>query len=184
MADPFIGEIKAFGFSYAPRGWATCDGQLLLIQQNAALFSLLGTFFGGDGKTNFNLPNLQGRAPMGFGASPGLTPRGIGESFGEATVQLTANNHPPHTHALNAYSAANADKTIAADMVPSKGYAVVSGRPKAINTYAPVASGGRVSLAADGITPFGTATPPHENMQPHLPVLLCIALTGIYPSRS
>ena len=120
---------------------------------------------------------------MGFGAGPSLTPRNMGESFGDATVQLTANNHPPHTHALNVYSAANADKAVAADMIPSKGNVASGGKPKAISTYAPTAAATRVSLAADAITPFGTATPPHNNMQPHLPVLLCIALTGIYPSR-
>lgn len=183
MADPFIGEIRAFAFTYAPMNWATCDGQILQINQNQALFSLLGTTFGGDGKTTFGLPNLQGRAPMSFGSGSGLTPRDLGEQVGEASVSLTTNAFPAHTHGLAVVSNANADKTDVANHYLSKGGN--PGRPfTAINSYQPLPTVG-THLAADAVQPAGTATGPisHTNMQPYLPVLLCIALYGVWPTR-
>src|SRR5438067_7015010 len=101
MSDQFIGEIRAVGFNFAPAQWALCNGQLLSISQNTALFSLLGTQFGGDGRTTFGLPNLQGGAPMSQGSGAGLTPRGMGDTGGSPTVTLTANQLAPHPHAVN-----------------------------------------------------------------------------------
>src|SRR6266496_5051174 len=100
MADPFLGEIRIFAGNFAPRGWAVCNGQLLAISQNTALFSLLGTTYGGDGRTTFGLPNLQGRAPMHQGQGPGLTPRTLGEQAGSQTVTLIANEMVSHNHAM------------------------------------------------------------------------------------
>ena len=99
MSEPFLGEIRIFPLNFAPRGWAACDGQLLPINVNTALFSILGTTFGGDGKITFGLPNLQGKIPLGAGAGPGLTPRNLGESAGTESVTLSLNQLPPHSHA-------------------------------------------------------------------------------------
>jgi microcystin-dependent protein len=183
--DPFIGEIRAFAFTFAPYGWATCDGQIMNINQSTALFSIIGNVFGGDGKTTFALPNLSGRAPMDFGAGPGLTVRNWGDNVGETSVSLTTGNFPPHTHGMNAVSNSSAGLTAAANSYLSKGNYIAGGRQKPMASYnAPAAP--PAQLAADAVTPAGTAvgTVPHNNMQPYLPVLLCIALQGIYPSRS
>lgn len=183
MADPFIGEIRAFAFTYAPYGWATCDGQIMNVQQNTALFSIIGNTYGGDGRTTFGLPNLSGRAPMGFGTGPALTPQTLGQSLGEASVSLATNNFPPHTHGFNAMSNTTATLATAADSYVAK--APSSGKPAVTtNSFLPSASAG-TQLAADAVQPAGTApgTMPHKNMQPYLPVLLCIALSGIYPVR-
>jgi microcystin-dependent protein len=184
MADPFIGEIRAFAFTYAPYGWATCDGQILNITQNTALYSLLGITYGGDGKTTFGLPNLSGRAPMDVGAGPGLTARNLGEKVGGATVSLSGSNFPPHSHGLNAVSNANAGLATVANSYLSKGNYILSGKQKTEFTYSTSAAS-PAQLAADAVQQAGTATGqiPHENMQPFLPVLLCIAVMGIYPTR-
>jgi len=182
MADPFLGEIRAFAFTFAPMGWATCDGQLVQITQNQALYSILGITYGGDGKSTFCLPNLQGRAPMDVGSGPQLTPRIPGDVAGDATVPLTANNFPPHTHALNVVSNSDANQTVVANHYLAK--VPATGRPPATtNTYSmPPAN---VQLAADAVQVAGTASGAiaHDNMQPYLPVLLCIALNGEYPVR-
>ncbi|NVN97715.1 MAG: phage tail protein [Geobacteraceae bacterium] len=184
MADPFIGEIRAFAFNYAPYGWSTCDGQILNVVQNQALFSLLSNKFGGNGQTTFGLPNLSGRAPMDVGAGPGLTPRNWADTVGAASVSLAGSNFPPHSHGLNAVSTANAGLATVANSYFSKGNAIVSSRPKAIASYG-TALASPVQLAADAVQQAGTATGqiPHDNMQPFLPVLLCIAVMGIYPTR-
>jgi microcystin-dependent protein len=183
MADPFIGEIRAFAFTYAPYGWATCDGQTMHIQQNTALFAVIGNRFGGNGSTNFCLPNLSGRSPMNFGAGPGLTNRELGAAVGDATVSLAANNFPPHSHGLNVVSNTNADSTAVANHYLSKPPTSGGKPPKATDTYLspPVTA----QLAADAVQLAGTASVPvpHGNMQPYLPVLLCIAINGIFPAR-
>lgn len=184
MADPFIGEIRAFAFTYAPYGWATCDGQIMNIQQNSALFSLLSNTFGGDGKTNFALPNLSGRAPMDVGAGPGLTVRNWGDKLGDASVSLTSNNFPSHTHGMNVVNNSNANSATAANS-----YLARSGVQSGKNFTAKTAfqlSPDTTRLAPDAVQQAGTATGtvPHNNMQPYLPVLLCIAIMGIYPTRA
>lgn len=183
MADPFIGEIRAFAFNYAPQGWATCDGQILNITQNTALFSILSNTFGGNGTTTFGLPNLSGRAPMAIGAGPGLTVRNWGDKVGDATVSLTTSNFPPHTHGLNVVNNSNANSTTAANNYLARS-GVQSGKTfSGQNAYQ--SSPDTTRLAADAVQSAGTATGtvPHNNMQPYLPVLLCIALSGIYPPR-
>ncbi|NTV15710.1 MAG: phage tail protein [Desulfobulbaceae bacterium] len=183
MSDPFIGEIRAFAFTYAPYGWATCDGQAMQIVQNQALYSILGTYFGGDGRTYFNLPNFSGRAPMNAGAGPGLTPRNLGQSVGAASVSLAGSNFPPHNHGLNVVSNTPAGPMTVANNYLSKGNSIVGGKQKAVPTYLPAPV--TAPMAADAVQQAGTANGPvpHDNMQPYLPVLLCIALQGIYPSR-
>lgn len=182
--DPFIGEIRAFAFTYAPLDWATCDGQIMNIQQNTALFSIIGNIYGGDGKTTFGLPNLSGRAPMDFGAGPGLTVRNWGDKVGDPSVVLATSNFPPHSHGFNAVNNTVAGGATAANSYLAK--APSSGKPAVTtNSFLPQPSAG-TQLAADAVQQAGTApgTVSHSNMQPYLPVLLCIALYGIYPARS
>lgn len=184
MSDPFIGEIRAFSFNYAPYGWALCDGTLIPIQQNQALFSILGITFGGNGQTTFGLPNLMGKVPLGCGSGPGLTSYDWGDQIGEASVSLTTNNFPPHSHALAVVANANADQKPVANHYLSK-----SGNPgrsfSSVPSFQPQPSA-NTQLAADAVQIAGAAPQaiPHSNLQPYLPVLFCIALSGIYPVRS
>lgn len=169
MADPFVAEIRMFGFNFAPRGWAFCDGQLLPISQNTALFSLLGTTYGGNGKSNFALPNLQGRVPMFWGDGPGLSLRDIGEMGGSETVSLLASEVPAHTHALQAQSAA-------ATTAQPSGRLATAAQP----VYA--AGAPNTAMAPDSVAIAGDDQP-HNNMQPSLTLNFCIALQGVYPPR-
>lgn len=172
MTDPFIAEIRLFPFNFAPRGWAFCNGQLLAISQNTALFSLLGTTYGGDGITTFALPNLNGRVPMHPGQGPGLSPHDLGEFGGAETVTLLSSEMPAHTHALTA-SATDAGERSPAGQQPANELG-------SINSYA--APGGVTPLAAEAVTPTG-GSQPHNNTQPSLVLAFAIALQGIYPSR-
>ncbi|PTA68505.1 phage tail protein [Deinococcus arcticus] len=169
--EPFIGEIQMFAGNFAPRGWALCNGQLLPIAQNTALFSLLGTTYGGDGRTTFALPNLQATSPMAPGTGPGLTPRTLGQQGGAASVTLLPQEMPPHTHAVNAFdvpgtSAVPTDRSLA--------------RSVNSNAYGPGTPG--VTLAPQSLAPAGGSAP-HNNLPPYLAVTFIIALQGIYPSR-
>ena len=172
MSEPFIGEIRSFGFNFPPRGWAFCAGQLLPISQNTALFSILGTTYGGDGRTTFGLPNLQGNVPIHQGAGPGLTPRSLGEMGGEEAVALNLGQMPSHSHAANCNSGAGNNYG------PTNNYWAADGG--GANEYSP---GGGAQMAANALGSAGRSTA-HNNMQPFLAVNLCIALQGIYPSRS
>jgi microcystin-dependent protein len=167
VAQPFIGQIMLFGGNFAPSGWALCNGQLLSIQQNTALFSILGTTYGGNGQTNFALPDLRGRVPMHFGQGPGLSNFTEGQVGGAETVTLTQLQMPTHTHPLNA---TDADQT--------------TNRPN----NAVFARGGFYAGTGDGtqMAPLPTAggSQPHENHQPFLVMNYCIALLGIFPSRN
>jgi microcystin-dependent protein len=174
MADPFVAEIRIFPWSFAPRGWALCNGQLLPISQNTALFSLLGTFYGGDGKSTFALPNLQGAAPMHIGQGPGLTPRDIGESGGTDTVTLIQSEIPVHTHTLQANAAA-------ADL-QSPGPNRVLARSGGGNAYQSNTSANLVQLAPVTLAPSGQSLP-HNNLMPYLTLSFCIALQGVFPAR-
>lgn len=170
--EPFIGETRAFAFGITPKGWAPCAGQLLSIQQNQALFSLLGVTYGGNGITNFALPDLRGRAPLGYGqAASG--PVAIGAQSGTETVTLTAVQVPPHSHAAYASTAAAS--------VAAPGTASLAALPEGFSAYAAPAAG--TTLAASAVTTSG-GNQPHENMQPSLAVNWCIAITGIFPSRN
>lgn len=170
MSDPFVGEIKMFAGTFAPRGWALCDGQLLSIPQYDALFSLLGTIYGGDGRTTFGLPELRGRVPLHQGTGPGLTPRAIGQKSGQETVTLSVAQLPPHGHTLNA-SAEQADATGAAGNLRARtGDDAYSTSPD-------------VTLASTAIAATGGGAS-HANVQPFLCINFIIALVGVYPSRS
>jgi len=174
MADNFLGEIRAFGFNFAPVGWAFCNGQLLSISQASALFSLLGTFYGGNGTSNFALPNLQGNLPVCPGQGPGLSTYVIGETDGSANVSLLQNQLPIHTHTLMAAAPPASAKTptIASVLARSSG---------GIAYLAPDAGLGPMSPSMVAPTGSGVA---HNNLMPYLALNFCIALTGIFPPRS
>ena len=175
MADPFVAEIRIFPFNFAPRGWALCNGQLLPISQNTALFSLLGTTYGGNGQTNFALPDLQGRAPMHPGQGPGLSLHDLGETGGSDTVTLLATELPLHAHGLQG----NPD--FADVQVP--GPARVLARSQNASAYTTPGSKPLVQLAPQGLSPAGGSFP-HNNLQPYLVLTFCIALQGVFPPRS
>ncbi|MFN3303911.1 MAG: phage tail protein [Roseateles sp.] len=172
MSDPFIAEIRVMPYNFAPRGWARCDGQLMPIQQNTALFSLLGTNFGGDGRATFGLPNLQDRFAMGTGMGPGLSDRVIGEATGQAAVTLTTSEMPAHSHTLMAGLTPNATSPTGAVMSPT-----ASGGG---NVYR--APGALAAMAAGTVSTTG-GNQPHNNRQPFLGLQFCIALQGIFPPR-
>lgn len=173
MSDPFVAEIRMFPFNFPPKGWAFCNGQLMPLSQNTALFSLLGTTYGGDGKTNFGLPDLQACAPMHPGAGPGLSERFLGESSGTAAVTLLSSEMPSHIHMLQA-------STSLADSPSPAGGA--NARVSGATPYLPPAGAPLVSMAASAIQPTG-GNQPHNNMQPYLTLSFCIALQGVYPQR-
>jgi microcystin-dependent protein len=164
MTEPFIAEIKMFGGSFAPRGYALCNGQLLSIAQNTALFSLLGTTYGGNGTTTFGLPNLQGRVPMHPGQGPGLTPRSLGESGGVESVTLSTQELPAHFHSAVTDSAATSNRPAGHVLARGGSYA---------DTGNALPAGGSVG-----------GNQPHNNMQPFLTVNFIIALEGVFPSRN
>ncbi len=183
MADPFLGEIRAFGFNFAPVNWAMCLGQLIPLQQNPTLFSILGVQFGGNGTSNFGLPNLQGQAPMGTGTGPGLTPRTVGSAVGEASVSLLANNLPPHNHAIGVQTA-NATATSPAGGMLAQ--SVNGSGPRAPQVFAYAAAAPTVpqgALAANALAPFTGGNQPHSNRQPYLALNFCICLSGEFPVR-
>ncbi|MGH2721558.1 MAG: phage tail protein [Actinomycetota bacterium] len=173
MADPFVAEIRIYPFNFPPTGWAFCDGQLLPISQNTALFSLLGTTYGGDGKSTFALPNLQGRSPMQPGQGPGLSLHDLGETSGSETVTLLTSEIPSHSHGLLASPDAADVQSPAADRClarSSPGFAYGTGTPAA-------------TMAPQALAPAG-GDAPHNNMPPYLTLSFCIALQGVFPPRS
>lgn len=175
--DPFIGEIRMFGGNFAPRGWAFCNGQLLAISSNTALFSLLGVTYGGNGQTTFALPNLQGRAPIHFGQGPGLTPRVLGEMVGTENVTLLSNQMPMHNHDINGSSA------VVDTSSPTNAFLGIKGEPRSPeNSYTTQATN-LAPMNPQSISAAG-GSQPHENMQPSLAVNFIIALEGIFPSRN
>jgi microcystin-dependent protein len=172
MADPFVAEIRIFPFNFAPTGWAFCAGQLLPISQNTALFSLLGTTYGGDGKSTFALPNMQGNAPMHPGQGPGLSLHDLGETGGSDTVSLLESEIPSHSHTLRADILDIADTNVVS---PNASLALSSGG----TLYQSAPNG---NLSANAIAPAG-GDQPHNNLQPYLTLNFCIALQGIFPPR-
>lgn len=173
MSEPFLAEIRIFAGNFAPQGWAFCDGQLLPISQNTALFSLLGTTYGGDGESTFALPDLQGRAPMHPGSGPGLTPRQLGQRGGSDTVTLTEAQIPSHTHSLRAAP----DPGDLAAPAPQRSL----GRSAGGFAYRQTPDS-MVPLAESG-TPSVGGSQAHNNMQPYLTMHFIIALVGLFPSR-
>jgi microcystin-dependent protein len=173
--DPFVAEIRIFPFNFAPKGWAWCDGQLMPLSQNTALFSLLGTTYGGDGKSNFALPDLQGRAPMHPGQGPGLSLHDLGETGGSETVSLLESEIPSHSHAAMATSQPGED----AAPGPSEALA----RSVGASLYQTDTAQNLVQLAPEALAPAG-GDQPHNNLQPYLTFYFCIALQGVYPPRT
>lgn len=177
--DPFVAEIRIFGFNFAPTGWAQCNGQLLPISQNTALFSLLGTFYGGNGQSTFALPDLQGSVPTSQGQGGGLQEWFLGQQQGSETVTLLVSEIPAHTHA---FQAVNANGNIAApnQAVLGKGFydnGASGGAAAFYQTAAP-----NVNMRPDAIGPAG-ASFPHNNLMPYLVLNYCIAMQGVFPAR-
>ncbi|MBS0582317.1 MAG: phage tail protein [Proteobacteria bacterium] len=173
MSTPFIGEIRMFAGNFAPAGWAYCNGALISISQNDALFALLGTIYGGDGVNTFALPDLQGRTPVHQGQGPGLSGYVIGERSGVETVTLISNQYPTHTHALGASSGAGTAPG------PGNDVLAASASIKAYTDSPP-----NVGLNAAALPPSNGGSQPHENMQPSLCVSFIISLFGVFPSQN
>lgn len=171
MSEPFVGEIRMFAGNFAPRGWAFCDGQLLAVSQNDALFSLFGTTYGGDGRTTFGLPDLRGRVPVHAGDGPGLSPRRLGAKGGAESVTVTTNQLPSHTHQAHGASAIGTD--------PNPGGTVVASSSVMQPYYVGTAT---QPMSSNSITSVGGSRN-HTNIQPFLCVHFIVALVGIYPSR-
>ena len=174
MSAPFLAEIRIFAGNFAPRGWALCSGQIMPISQNTALFSLLGTTYGGDGKSTFGLPNLQGCAPVHAGQGPGLTDRSLGEVGGSPTVTLLTTEVPQHTHTYTAGSGSRGNVAAITGHVNSDAAFQT-------NIYGPTSDG--TLMSPNMLTPL-PASQPHENMQPYLVLNFIIALSGIFPARN
>ncbi|HZS27930.1 MAG TPA: tail fiber protein [Candidatus Angelobacter sp.] len=175
MSDPFVAEIRIFPFNFAPKGWAFCDGQLLPISQNTALFSLLGTTYGGDGKSTFALPNMQGNTPMQQGQGQGLSDRFLGEQSGEQNVTLLQTEMPVHSHPALAGGGGTAAQT----PVNNAWSSGIKGGP---SLYTPSGTG-NVSMHPLALNVAGGGLP-HNNMMPFLTLNFCIALQGVFPPRS
>lgn len=175
MSEPFLGQIQIFGFDYPPVNWALCQGQILPLSQNTALFSLLGTHYGGNGQSTFGLPDFRGNAACAVGNGPGLTPRQIGEQFGSEAVSLLSNEMPAHSHGFNLVNQVAAKR----HGVPADGDAL-----SAPGTYKPFVGNttGSGNFSPQMITPAGGSMP-HPNMQPYLAMNFCIALQGAFPQR-
>lgn len=176
MSSPYVAEIRMFAGNFAPRNWALCNGQLMAISQNTALFSLIGTYYGGNGQTNFALPDLQGRAPMHWGNGAGLSQYVIGETAGESSVTLLTTEMPAHTHSISGANIANsapgatpASNTLFTNSSPNGVYAAAVGTP--------------VTLAPQSISTAG-GSQPHNNTQPYLAVTFIICLQGVFPARN
>ena len=172
MSEPYIAELRIVGFGYPPKGWARCDGQLLPISGNQALFSIIGTTYGGNGTTNFALPNLIGRVPVHMGVNSGLSPRPIGQAAGAPGVTVALGELPSHNHQVQANNASG--------NLPSPGGNFWAKPTQVDNLYSANAN----SSLNQGAVGFTGGSQPHENMQPSLSLMFIIALTGIYPSRS
>jgi microcystin-dependent protein len=204
MSDPYLGEIRMVGFNFAPNGWALCQGQIIAISQNSALFSLLGTYYGGNGVSTFQLPNLQGRSPVGAGAGLGLSTINIGEMSGTENVTLTTSNLPQHTHAATVTGGGAVTGNIAIPASTSTAAQTEGGTPGVTTVLGPVSVAGRSGALYSTSTPDTTLKPFSVSLQaaaptvqngltgnntpvalrnPYLGINFCIALEGVFPSR-
>jgi microcystin-dependent protein len=172
MADPFVAEIRIFPFNFAPKGWAFCNGQLLPLSQNTALFSLLGTTYGGNGQSNFALPDMQDNVPMHPGQGPGLSLHDLGETGGSDTVALLESEIPSHSHSFKTLASVGDD--------PSPAQNTLS---RATGHYQTTTNQNLVSMADSAIAAAG-GDQPHNNLMPYLTLNFCIALQGVYPPRT
>ncbi|WP_026955535.1 phage tail protein [Algoriphagus vanfongensis] len=182
MDTPFIGQIELFGCNFAPRGWAMCQGQLLPISQNTALFSLLGTVYGGDGRTTFGLPDLRSRVVVGMGNGPGLSNYTLGQKLGVENVTLTQAELPNHTHGLSGVNG-NGTSNIPTQNVLAVNNATIERGAGPVEGNSFANSSANVSMNQFSIGQAGGSLP-HNNMQPSLSLNYCIALVGIFPSRN
>ncbi len=171
MSEPFVGEIRMFAGNFAPRGWAFCDGQLLAVSQNDALFSLLGTIYGGDGRTTLGLPDIRGRLPIHAGTGPGLSPRRLGAKGGAENVTLTVNQLPSHTHTLKATATAGNQSSPLNNVLASRAGDATYSEDTATS-----------NMATNAVSNIGGSRS-HTNLMPFLCINYIIALVGIYPSR-
>ncbi len=174
MSDQFLGEIRCVGFNFAPIGWAQCDGQILSISQNTALFSLLGTNYGGNGINNFGLPNLQGCVPMSVGSGPGLTPRNVGDTGGTASVTVLGAELPSHNHAAKAETTAGSTPTATGNNFAKTGSPIT----------AEYHAGGPNALMDPNALAIAGGGQPHNNLMPYVVMNFIIAMVGIFPPRS
>jgi microcystin-dependent protein len=179
MSQPFLGQLMLVPYNFAPQGWAFCEGQTLPISQNTALFSLLGTTYGGNGTSTFQLPNLQGCVPVGQGQGPSLSPYDLGETAGSSSVTVLTSQMPAHTHIIPAAAAAGHEAT------PGTGYALGSGSRGTVPAYVTPAiqTEHPVTMSANLCGDVG-GSQPHNNLMPYVVMNYIIALTGIYPARS
>lgn len=188
MSEPFVGQIQPFGFNFAPRGWAKCDGQLLAISTNTALFSLLGTTYGGDGRTTFALPDLRGRVPMSDGTGPGLSTRKIGQKSGSETVTLNVTQMPAHDHSGTGTVTGTVQANSGAGDTdnPAGNTLATLSRTNQYSTAGPNTAMHDDTVTGTGIftTSMAGGSQSHNNMQPFLVINYCIALVGLFPSRS
>ena len=182
MSEPFVAEIRILPYTFVPRSWASCDGQILPISQNQALFALIGTIYGGDGITTMQLPDLRARAPIHKGRGPGLTPRQQGQRLGQASVTLTQAEMPAHQHTIRAVS-------VPADQPAPAGHALANavqpgggGRSQPLQMYAPASTSPGVQMSAAIMTTAG-GSQAHENRQPFLGIQFCMSMQGVFPSR-
>ena len=182
MTSPFLGQIQPFGFNFAPRGWAACNGQLLSISQNTALFSLLGTFYGGNGTSNFALPNLQSSVPLGMGQGTALSPYDLGEAGGVEGVTLLSAEMPSHNHTFSGTTAAANDKA------PVAGAALATstapGPVSPASSYYSANNQAGTSINLNTVARYVGQGLAHTNIQPYLTLNFCIAMQGIYPARN
>jgi microcystin-dependent protein len=176
MTQPFLGEVQVFAFNYAPYGWSLCNGQIMPVQQNTALFSLLGTTYGGNGSSTFGLPNLQGQAACSTGQGPGLQNYDLGEIFGQENVTLAQSEMPMHNHTAHVYNQPTAANRFGS---PGSGYAL-----DIPANFGPFTSTNTVGGSFPGtmIMP-NSGGQPHSNQQPYLALNFCIALSGVFPQR-
>jgi microcystin-dependent protein len=174
MSEPFIGQITLFAGNFAPRGWAFCQGQILAIAQNTALFSILGTTYGGNGTTTFALPDLRGRVAIQQGQGPGLPPYQLGQVGGEPTVTLTTNQMPMHNHTLNV-------DPNSGDQITPQGHVLAAEASGAAAVYSAAQPAAAMNPAAIGMA---GGNQPHDNMQPYLALNYIIATAGVFPSRN
>ena len=175
MSDPFVAEIRIFPFNFPPKGWAFCDGQLMPLSQNTALFSLLGTTYGGDGKSTFALPDLQGSVPMQPGQGQGLSLRDLGEMSGVESITLLVSEIPVHTHQMRFHEVDLAELNAPANNR-------VLANSANTNAYQSITNANLVTMAPQALPPAGGGLP-HNNMQPYLTLNFCIALQGVFPQR-
>lgn len=178
--EPYLGQIQLFGFSHPPLGWAACNGQIMSIAQYTALFSLLGTYYGGDGVTTFGLPDLRGRVAIGQGQGPGLQPYTIGEKSGSEFVTLLSTQMPMHNHQLMVSNATGTTDMATGNYLANGAVTIARGNTVPANLYA---TGQNAQLNPNAVSIQG-GNQPHENRAPFLTLNYCIAVVGIYPSRN